>query len=58
MSTILTPPGPARTARDRPLTIADVAAMPRTLPTGDVKYELDDGRLIIMASFSRRIPWI
>jgi Uma2 family endonuclease len=30
------------------LTIADVAAFPRTLPSGDVRYELDDGRLIVM----------
>lgn len=32
----------------RLLTIADVAVLPRTLPTGDVRYELDDGRLIVM----------
>ncbi|MBO0699228.1 MAG: Uma2 family endonuclease [Zavarzinella sp.] len=30
------------------LTIADVAALPRTLPSGDVRYELYDGRLIVM----------
>lgn len=50
MSTILTPPLPA-TAPGPPakrLTIADVAALPRTLPSGDVRYELDDGRLIVM----------
>jgi len=38
------PPRPSR----KLLTIADVAALPRTLPSGDVRYELDDGRLIIM----------
>lgn len=30
------------------LTAADVAALPRTLPSGDVKYELHHGRLIVM----------
>jgi Uma2 family endonuclease len=30
------------------LTVADVAALPRSLPSGDVRYELDDGRLIVM----------
>jgi Uma2 family endonuclease len=30
----------------RLLTIADLAAMPDDLPSGDVKYELDNGRLI------------
>jgi Uma2 family endonuclease len=30
------------------LTVADVAALPRTLPSGDVRYELIDGRLIHM----------
>jgi Uma2 family endonuclease len=30
------------------LTTADVAALPRTLPSGDVRYELDDGRLLVM----------
>ena len=31
----------------RLLTIADVAALPSSLPSGDVRYELDNGRLII-----------
>jgi Uma2 family endonuclease len=31
------------------LTAADVAKLPRTLATTDVKYELHDGRLIVMA---------
>ena len=32
----------------RLLTIADVAVLPSELPSGAVRYELDDGRLIIM----------
>jgi Uma2 family endonuclease len=31
------------------LTVADLAALPDELPTGPIKYELDDGRLIITA---------
>ncbi|MGD9636981.1 MAG: Uma2 family endonuclease [Pirellulales bacterium] len=31
----------------RLLTVADLAAMPSELPSGDVHYELDDGRLIV-----------
>jgi Uma2 family endonuclease len=34
---------------ERLLTIADVAALPSDLPSGAARYELDDGRLIIMA---------
>jgi Uma2 family endonuclease len=33
----------------RLLTAADAAALPRTLPSGDVNYELHDGRLVVMA---------
>jgi Uma2 family endonuclease len=33
----------------RLLTAADLAALPRQLPTGPVRYELDDGRLVVMA---------
>jgi Uma2 family endonuclease len=33
----------------RLLTAEDLAVLPRTLPSGDVKYELDDGRLVVMA---------
>jgi Uma2 family endonuclease len=33
----------------RLLTAADVAVLPRSLPTGDVDYELHDGRLVVMA---------
>jgi Uma2 family endonuclease len=32
----------------RLLTAADVAALPTNLPSGDVKFELHDGRLIVM----------
>lgn len=35
-------------ASRRLLTAADLAALPTSLPTGDVKYELDDGILIIL----------
>src|SRR6478672_6659874 len=41
------PPGPVHNGV-RLLTAPDVAVLPRTLPSGDVKYELHDGRLIIM----------
>ncbi len=33
----------------RLLTIADVAALPSNLPSGAVRYELIDGRLVVMA---------
>lgn len=36
-------------AGHRRLTAADVAALPELLPSGQVKYELEDGRLIVMA---------
>ena len=52
MSTTLTPLVPAAPPVPpavKLLTIADVAVLPRTLPSGDVRYELDDGSLIIMA---------
>jgi Uma2 family endonuclease len=35
--------------RPRLLTAADLAAMPDELPSGAVKWELDDGRLVVMA---------
>ncbi len=41
-------PGPIH-GGTRLLTIADVAALPRHLPSGDVRYELHGGRLIIMS---------
>lgn len=33
----------------RPLTAADLAEMPRELPSGPVRYELDNGRLVVMS---------
>jgi Uma2 family endonuclease len=43
-----TPVGPAEPTT-RLLTVADLAVLPSELPSGTVLYELDDGRLIIMA---------
>jgi Uma2 family endonuclease len=50
MSATLLPPIPpaAPIPPAKLLTVADVAAMPRSLPSGDMRYELDDGRLIVM----------
>jgi Uma2 family endonuclease len=48
MNVVTLPPSSAPPV-EHPLTIADVAVLPSQLPTGDVKYELDDGRLVIMA---------
>ncbi|HEY1376099.1 MAG TPA: Uma2 family endonuclease [Gemmataceae bacterium] len=44
-------PATAATAQPVPrlLTVADLAALPGELPTGPVKYELEDGRLVVMA---------
>jgi Uma2 family endonuclease len=47
MSTLITPSRGVE-APARPLTVADVAALPDDLPSVPVKYELDNGRLIIM----------
>jgi Uma2 family endonuclease len=48
MSTAALPaPSPIRHGV-RLLTAADVAALPTSLPSGDVKYELHDGRLVVM----------
>jgi Uma2 family endonuclease len=47
MSTLLNPPRRVE-APARPLTVADVAALPEDLPSGPVHYELDNGRLITM----------
>ncbi|MEO2091835.1 MAG: Uma2 family endonuclease [Gemmataceae bacterium] len=47
MSATLTPSRPA--SYRRLFTVADLAAMPTSLPSGDVRYELDDGELITMA---------
>ena len=40
---------PRMPPRDKLLSIADVATMPTFSPSGDVSYELDNGRLVIMA---------
>ena len=37
-------------ARQRLLTVADLAALPDELPSGPVKYELDQGRLVTLMS--------
>jgi Uma2 family endonuclease len=42
------PPAADRPPVERLLTVADVAALPSQLPSGAVRYELHDGRLIIM----------
>jgi Uma2 family endonuclease len=41
-------PRPAAIRGPRLLTAADLAMLPTSLSSGDVRYELDDGRLIIM----------
>src|SRR5579884_2721201 len=33
---------------ERPLTAADLAVLPDDLPSGGVRYELDDGRLVVL----------
>src|SRR5205807_1558342 len=49
MSAVITPVMPATAVPvPRPLTAADLALLPEELATGTVKYELDDGRLVIM----------
>lgn len=53
MSVLLSDPPTKRRARAVPssprlFTAADLAALPTSLPTGDVRYELDDGRLVVM----------
>src|SRR5262245_21756326 len=45
MSATLSPTAPRSSVKL--LTVADVAALPKSLPSGDVKYELVDGRLIV-----------
>src|SRR6185437_1976586 len=50
MSTaLLAPPAPSISSGPRLLTAADLAKLPTSLASGDVRYELDDGRLIILA---------
>jgi Uma2 family endonuclease len=49
--TVITTPTPVESTEPSPrlLTVADLAALPSELPSGTVLYELDNGRLIIMA---------
>jgi Uma2 family endonuclease len=49
MSTATLPPPTLIPNGVRLLTAADVAVLPRSLPSGDVGYELHDGRLVVMA---------
>lgn len=44
----LTRPRPRLKSAERLLTAADLAALPTSLPSGDVRYELNDGRLVVM----------
>ncbi len=46
---MVTSPTPATEPKPRLLTAADLAALPSELPSGTVRYELDDGRLVILA---------
>src|SRR5438045_2779008 len=49
MTTLLTaPPPPTFSPAVRLLTAADLAFFPKELSSGPVRYELDDGRLVIM----------
>jgi Uma2 family endonuclease len=41
-------------ASGRLLTIADVEKLPTNLPSGDVDYELDNGRLVIVSPHGRK----
>src|SRR5262245_2426403 len=49
MATVTSPPTYAPLPpSQRPLTVEDLEALPDELPTGPVKYELDNGRLVVM----------
>jgi Uma2 family endonuclease len=48
VSAVVTPAPAECPPVQRLLTVADVAALPSELPSGAVRYELDDGRLVIM----------
>ncbi len=45
---VATAPNPVHVP-ERLLTVADLAALPSQLPSGPVRYELNNGRLVIMA---------
>lgn len=46
---VLTIARPTVRSRQRLLTAADLSELPSELPSGTVRYELDDGRLVVMA---------
>jgi Uma2 family endonuclease len=48
MSATLAPQRPVVRTSRKLLTAADLAALPTSLPSGDVRYELDDGVLVTM----------
>jgi Uma2 family endonuclease len=55
MSTTEMPLAPAKhVATGRILTIADVECLPTGLPSGEVDYELDNGRLVIVSPPGRK----
>ena len=55
MSTLGLPPTTdTPVASARLFTIADVQTLPTTLPSGDVDYELDNGRLVIVSPPGRK----
>jgi hypothetical protein len=47
---------PLLEATEHRLTAADLAALPTDLPSGSVKYELDDGRLVPMSPPGNQRP--
>jgi Uma2 family endonuclease len=50
MRTALLPPSASNFREaSRLLIVADLARLPTSLPSGDIRYELDDGRLIVSA---------
>jgi Uma2 family endonuclease len=54
-STIEIPSAPAKhVATGRILTIADMECLPTRLPSGEVDYELDNGRLVIVSPPGRK----
>jgi len=47
-ATLKAPTAPAAVRGPHLLTAADLAALPTSLPSGDVRYELDDGRVVVL----------
>src|SRR5438552_148870 len=56
MATVAPPIAPP--ASRRLLTAADLAVLPTELPSGPVDYELDNGKLIIMAPSADDHGWV